>query len=556
MEKYSRQLTLDVITEIYEKSRDYQLDKSFYERCGEPLKYLCSYFKVNEIQAVLIAVGFVLTYRETPLTINFLAEHFGCPLMKILQIADELVDLHNKGILQKKRVTYSFGYSYLNDYYVVNNKICQAVLAGQSIPAKKIELVQGALEFLEYLSNLEDYFRRELKESYEIAEEFQDLLEINRDLPLVKMTRTFNLNFVDTYIYLLLIWESLTSYKSINIWFKSECILESSVERIRYQQEFISGKNALLVANLVKTSNSTFVNDTEICLTEKSYNLLNDIGINIFLFNNERSSLIKSIDIAPNKLIFSDFEEKQINSLHQVLLDVNFKHIQMRLQEKGYPKGITVLLYGLPGTGKTEAVLQLARATNRDVIKVDFSKIKSMWFGESEKNVKDIFTEYKLLVSKARLMPILLFNEADALISKRRDISDSNVIQTENAIQNLLLEELENFEGILFATTNLIVNIDSAFDRRFLFKLELSKPDRLAQAKIWKLKLPELTDRECEILSERFDFTGGEIDNVVRKANVNEIINGEQCIFSDIIEFCNTEQIRKRSFAPVGFLKS
>lgn len=74
-------------------------------------------------------------------------------------------------------------------------------------------------------------------------------------------------------------------------------------------------------------------------------------------------------------------------------------------------------------------------------------------------------------------MPVLLFNEADAIISKRKDVGRSNVAQTENAMQNIILEELENFEGIFIATTNLVSHLITAFERRFLFKIEFRKPE-------------------------------------------------------------------------------
>src|SRR5690606_22400642 len=107
------------------------------------------------------------------------------------------------------------------------------------------------------------------------------------------------------------------------------------------------------------------------------------------------------------------------------------------------------------------------------------------------------------------LKPILLFNEADAIIGKRKEIGSSNVDQTENTIQNILLEELEGFDGIFLATTNLVKNLDAAFDRRFLFKIEFHKPETSIKAKIWNSKMPVLTEDECKMLASRFDFSGG-----------------------------------------------
>src|SRR5690606_29460031 len=99
--------------------------------------------------------------------------------------------------------------------------------------------------------------------------------------------------------------------------------------------------------------------------------------------------------------------------------------------------------------------------------------------------------------------PILFFNEADALISKRKDVGISATGETENRIQNILLEELENFRGILIATTNLVNNLDSAFDRRFLFKVEFQQPDLEVRSKIWKQKLPHLSSEDSSLLASQ-----------------------------------------------------
>lgn len=175
-----------------------------------------------------------------------------------------------------------------------------------------------------------------------------------------------------------------------------------------------------------------------------------------------------------------------------------------------------------------------------------------MWFGESEKIIKRIFTDYKAFAKECERTPILLFNEADAIISKRRGIRNSAVSQTENTIQNILLEELENFEGILIATTNLASNLDNAFERRFLFKIRFNKPHNSIRAKIWKLKMPYLSIQDCDLLAEKFDFSGGQIDNVLRKSEIHEIIYGEKVTLAKLIAFCSEETL-DNNIMKIGF---
>src|SRR5690606_26297229 len=130
--------------------------------------------------------------------------------------------------------------------------------------------------------------------------------------------------------------------------------------------------------------------------------------------------------------------------------------------------------------------------------------------------------------------------------------SNSNVAQTENAIQNIILEELENFDGILMATTNLANNLDTAFERRFLFKVRFKKPTRRVRAQIWKSKLPHLENESCQILAEKFEFSGGQIDNIIRKSEIQEIVHGTMTDFEQILSFCNEESIITKT-TKIGF---
>ena len=204
------------------------------------------------------------------------------------------------------------------------------------------------------------------------------------------------------------------------------------------------------------------------------------------------------------------------------------------------------------GTGKTATAGKIAALTGRDILQVDFSQVQSKWVGESEKNMKRIFNEYSIALRNLKKEPILLFNEADSLISRRININDS-VDQMNNTLQNILLEELENFEGILIATTNLIDNIDPAFDRRFIYKLKFDKPNKEIRKKIWKNKFPELNDRFVEKLSD-YDLSGGQIENIVKKCVITKVLEMKQLELSEIIDYVKEElQFREATKKIVGF---
>ena len=184
-------------------------------------------------------------------------------------------------------------------------------------------------------------------------------------------------------------------------------------------------------------------------------------------------------------------------------------------------KGIDarIIFYGTPGTGKTMTAVSLAKSLKRPILSFDCSKILSMYVGESEKNVRKIFDDFKILSKKAKVDPILLLNEADQFLGSRTEGAGSSADKMHNQMQNIFLEQIEKFEGILIATTNLLDNIDKAFSRRFNYKIEFKKPNRKARKRLWHFMLPENADYDeyfdVEELSKH-ELTGGQIDLIIR----------------------------------------
>jgi len=257
-------------------------------------------------------------------------------------------------------------------------------------------------------------------------------------------------------------------------------------------------------------------------------------------------------DITPKTLYYNAQERTQIDTLTNLLDEARFREVQQRLVDSGMRKGFACIFYGAPGTGKTETVYQIARQTRRDIFSVDISQTKSMWFGESQKLIKKVFDRYNDLVKRSTIAPILLFNEADAVLGKRKEALTQTVDQTENAIQNIILQELETLEGIMIATTNLTQNLDSAFERRFLYKVEFKKPSIETKQAIWQTLIPSLQTEIAAELAANYDFSGGEIENIARKRTVEFILTGTELPSEKLHEFCKEELLNKRQ-GKIGF---
>ncbi|HER40634.1 MAG TPA: AAA family ATPase, partial [Salinimicrobium catena] len=334
----------------------------------------------------------------------------------------------------------------------------------------------------------------------------------------------------------------------------AEGILDNRAAQVRFIQELAKGTNSLIRKGLLEVEKAGFLNTSYLKLTEKGLELLENEGLEI-LDRDSDNGLLLPEKIPAKRLFFNPDDLKRIMMLEDSLQEEKLLKIRARLEKRNLPRGITAILHGPPGTGKTESVFQMARKTGRKIMKVEISETKSKWFGDSEKIIKEIFSKYKRSLYSCDKFPILLFNEADAILSRRKDIDLSGVAQTENAIQNILLEELENFEGIFIATTNLISNLDAAFERRFLFKIGYEKPATTIKQKIWQDRIPSLSATESLELAKSFDLSGGEIENICRKILIEEVLHDDKVTFQKILEFCRTEKFIPAKRNHIGFGK-
>lgn len=239
-------------------------------------------------------------------------------------------------------------------------------------------------------------------------------------------------------------------------------------------------------------------------------------------------SALKSQDIfthlkpkIPLSKIILNKETKEIldSILSQMNSNVLANLVQWGLREKNAALCAKIIFYGAAGTGKTLTALGLAKALKRPVLSLDCSKILGMYVGESEKNVRAIFENYKEIAKKSKSEPILLLDEADQFLSARSTNPASSTDKMHNQMQNIFLEQIEKFDGVLVATTNLLENIDPAFSRRFNYKVEFKKPDFAQRVALWERHLPRNAPFSADFSVQKlaqFPLSGGQIALVVK----------------------------------------
>ena len=239
-------------------------------------------------------------------------------------------------------------------------------------------------------------------------------------------------------------------------------------------------------------------------------------------------------------------EETLQNLMRQVDKEVVARLVAWGIKDKKSGIDARIIFYGAAGTGKTMTAYSLAKSLKRQVLAFDCSKILSMYVGESEKNVRKIFDTFYDLSEKTKSEPILLLNEADQFLGARSSGNITGSDQMHNQMQNIFLEQIEKFRGMLIATTNLLENIDKAFSRRFDYKIEFKKPDEKQRLELWKKMLPVdapyAKDLNIEELA-KYSLTGGQI-NLIVKNTAYKIAVQEKPLFTqkDFIDEINREK--------------
>ncbi len=204
-------------------------------------------------------------------------------------------------------------------------------------------------------------------------------------------------------------------------------------------------------------------------------------------------------------------------------------------------RGLCVLFRGDSGTGKTLSAEIIANELGMTLYRVRIPAIMSKYVGETEKNLEKCFRE------AAASGALLLFDEADSIFSKRTEVKDAND-RYSNMEVNLLLQEVERFQGIVILTTNLDAAIDDAFERRLNHKLDFPFPEPRDRARIWKRLLPKQAplgdDIDFETLGKDFELAGGNIKNAVVRAAYQAA--EKKCLIDmDLLEQCGLQEYRE-----------
>ena len=543
-QKKKQMTLLQAMERVVELSKDSQMSQEFMKKAKAEIQLLAKSYEVTERQAVL----FCVCMEKGPRRVDYddLASHLDFSKIKIMGYATDIDALVRRRLLKYRDVKDE-------EDFDVPNAVVRCLKHNEVYQLPQRTGLDCAALF-ELLDQWFDDLNDDAISSCQLRDEIQSLFDDNTQVVFVRHLRQYGLS-AENEMIAAFFCNRLVNNNDDDIRFNQlSDLFENSRDYNNAKAELRSAQHTLMKKKLVEHICEDGIADTsKYHLTaDAQRDLLAELNINPI--EETLAGTLKLSDLTPKKMFYPQEVEKQVNELSKLFQQEEFQKIQERMKEKGFRNGFACLFYGGPGTGKTETVYQLALQTGRSIMIVDVPQIKSKWVGDSEKNIKALFDRYREIVKRSKLAPILLFNEADAIIGKRQEGAERAVEKMENSIQNIILQEMEQLDGIMIATTNLQQNMDKAFERRFLYKIKFEKPSAEARASIWRTMIPELSDFEVNTLASKYDFSGGQIENIARHYAIDSILHDlNEDALSMLFRHCDNERLDSKEKRPIGF---
>ena len=536
---------LQAMEKTVEVSKDSQMGKSELQKAKAEIKFLAKSYDITEQQAVL----FSICMEKGPRRVDYddLANHLDISKIKILSYATDIDALVRRRLLKYRDVRDE-------EDFDVPTAVIRMLKHNEVYQLPKRKGLDCA-ELFEVLNTLFQDLNDDAISPRELCEEVKQLMEDNPQVAFVRQLQ--QIVHVDDQDLLLLVFfcHKLVNDDDDDIRFgQIQDFYDKPADFNRAKGELRSGEHILMEQKFIEHHCEDGIASTNrYRLTDATKrDLLAELNLNPV--EEKLAGVLKPADLTQKQMYYPKDVEKQVSDLAALFQPDEFQKIQERMKQRGFRNGFACLFYGGPGTGKTETVYQLAKQTGRSIMMVDVPQIKSKWVGDSEKNIKALFDRYREMVKRSPLAPILLFNEADAIIGIRQESAQRAVDKMENSIQNIILQEMESLDGIMIATTNLQQNLDKAFERRFLYKIKFEKPNAEARAHIWHEMIPDLSEDDIRTLSEKYDFSGGQIENIARHYNIDAILHGtDGNALASLMQHCDNERLVEKKPNRIGF---
>jgi hypothetical protein len=530
----------DSVSRVYKSLSNSKLTNDQLDSCKNDLEFIARFFLCNQQQAAVLAFLLKFSMQTEAPSVTQILKHVGLSAAFSNPVHQVLAPFVERNLIKPQKnihfhplCTYKLSRKLLRAFHNMDlTQLEERAVRNTVDLAEKIDLV------------IQDRSER-IVEPEDAIRKIESLFITYNDIPLSEKVIEHRVQGLNLLVLGCFCAKFVTGVDELDFSDLVESLQLNRQTRYQLQCMLREQKGVLFSEGFIERS------ERDSFIGKAQYKLCFDIqglfdGFNHYSKSRKQEmaqgfiQVIEPASIAGCALLYNRNEEKMVADLHKILQGDTFEVMKKSMAERGMKGGLTVLFHGEPGTGKTETALQLSRISDRPILQVDASAIRSKWVGETEKNLSTVFREYERITLKSKKTPILLFNEADSLLTIRVQVKERGD-HYENAIQSLLLQLLERFDGIFIGTTNLTKNLDGAFHRRMLFKIKFEKPSVEVRTALLEMAFPELSQIERNVIAAAYEMTGSEIMNVKRKAIIEEILQQQASAFQIIDQLCRQE---------------
>lgn len=555
---------VDVIHEIFRATKGVgDIQKGIREN-RVLVNKVARFLSISTNQAFIFSLIFAKSFLSGGVSMSGICHHLS---VDNLSFVDHIKDVFHLKKIQFIRKSFDGNYTSKDSIseltIEVNPSILQLLIDNRRPSKKNYKKVSAE----EYLVAVVTALNERADGYYSWDEAWANIAhidEVNEEMALVKKLKSMTNCARERMLVVILLYRLLLENNEGDELHEISRKVCSAHDKIAaFKRNLIFGTSPLAKKGYIEFENGLFKNDRYVMLSEKAKDYLIEEKNRHALMSRELKppeGYKKYTEITPVNLFYNDADAKKIRNIEDVIEPKNFARIKKELNS-----GCLFLITGPPGCGKTSLVLELCRRSKKNVFHVPLN-LRNEYYGMTEKAARKVFDDYRKMINSNTKGNecVIFFNECDSLFHRRLEYSGVNdaVLQTANAMQSIFLEELENFQGILFATTNLpdFITSDSGkggrekespFSRRFTYKIELSPPNETTQKLIIKDKLPTATQEEVNIISE-YSFNGSEIETIVKKYRMVQIISSRKPSLEELRAFCQEERL-SGDIPKIGF---
>ena len=413
---------LQAIETVAESSKDSKMSPDFLKASASEIKFLAEKYGISERQAVIFAI----CMDEGPNRVDYrdLSRHLDLSNIAVLAFANDIDALVHRRLLRFRDVKDE-------DDFDVPAPVIRCLKHNLVYEQPELKGLDCAAMF-EVLNQWFEDLNDDAIGPKELIEEIHKLFDDNPQVAFGQKVKQLRLDETDELLLIKFCYYLICNDDNDIRFNQMENVFYSTADFNNAKAALRSDSHTLQTAKLVEfRCEDGIVNNTQFKLTEEA---MRDLLAELKITTTEEhlADVIKPDQLTPKTMFYTETVQHQVDELNRFFEPEQYTKIRERMQLRGFRQGFTCLFHGGPGTGKTETVYQLARLTGRSIMTIDVPSIKSKWVGDSEKNIKALFDRYRSLVQRAEKAPILLFNEADAIIGIRKAGAENAVDKMEN----------------------------------------------------------------------------------------------------------------------------